>query len=76
MLLTIEGTYVDGKVELSEAPAGVKHAKVLVTFLSQKEEEPLHHYMTHGQFPGKQMSTEEDFQLAEWREEPEDRDDD
>lgn len=32
-MLTIEGTYKDGKVELSETPARVNQARVLVTFL-------------------------------------------
>jgi hypothetical protein len=33
ILLTIEGTYKNGKVELVETPAGVEGARVLVTFL-------------------------------------------
>ena len=32
-MLTVEGTYKDGKVELAEKPAQVTQAKVLVTFL-------------------------------------------
>jgi hypothetical protein len=32
-MLTIEGTYKDGKVELAEKPAQVTAARVLVTFL-------------------------------------------
>ena len=30
-MLTIEGTFKDGKVELSETPQGVCEAKVIVT---------------------------------------------
>lgn len=66
MLLTVEGTYTDGKVELAETPTGVKHAKVLVTFLPS-ETEASHRLMVYGQFAGERMSTEEDFRLAEWR---------
>jgi hypothetical protein len=33
MLKSVEGTYKDGKVELSELPADVKEARVIVTFL-------------------------------------------
>ena len=33
-LLTLEGVYEDGIIELSEKPAGVKKARVVVTFLS------------------------------------------
>jgi hypothetical protein len=32
---TIEGVYRDGKVELSEAPADVDEARVIVTFLPE-----------------------------------------
>jgi len=32
-MLTIEGTYKDGKVELAEKPAQVIESRVLVTFL-------------------------------------------
>lgn len=32
-MLTIEGTYKDGKVELAEKPAQVNQSRVLVTFL-------------------------------------------
>ncbi len=33
MLPTIKGTYEDGRIELEEKPEGVRHARVLVTFL-------------------------------------------
>ncbi len=66
MHVTVEGTYADGKIELSESPAGVKHARVLVTFLpSVAETSPSH--MTYGQFAGEVLSSEEDFLIAEWR---------
>lgn len=38
-VLTVEGTYKDGKVELAETPPGVREARVLVTFLPQQEVE-------------------------------------
>ena len=34
MLTTVEGRFHDGKVELSEIPAGVQDAKVFVTFVT------------------------------------------
>ncbi len=64
MHVTVEGTYADGKVELSETPAGVKHAKVLVTFLPSVTETS-HSCMAYGQFAGEVMSSEEDFHIAE-----------
>jgi hypothetical protein len=33
MLKTVEGIYREGKIELTETPADVKEARVLVTFL-------------------------------------------
>ena len=69
MLLTIEGTFKDGKVELSETPYGVRDAKVLVTFLISAQAKPRPQQMRFGQFSGPQekMSTQEDFRCAEWR---------
>ncbi len=36
-MLTVEGIYIDGKVELLEAVSDVKQAKVLVTFLENND---------------------------------------
>jgi len=74
MLLTVEGTYKDGKVELAETPAGVKQARVLVTFLAPEAGVPSRRHMVYGQFAGARMSTEEDFPIAEWHGETEGRD--
>lgn len=35
--LVLEGIYEDGKIELHEQPAGVKRARVRVTFLPEPE---------------------------------------
>ena len=67
MLLTIEGTYTEGKVELMEQPTGITHAKVLVTFLTTEEKPKLPQSMRYGQFAGETRSTEDAFQIAEWR---------
>lgn len=69
MLLTIEGTYTEGKVELIEQPSGIKHAKVLVTFLTTEEKPELPCAMRYGLFAGPSLSTEDDFQIAEWQRE-------
>ena len=37
MLVTLEGVYRNGQVELSERPKDVQAARVLVTFLSEPE---------------------------------------
>ena len=69
MLLTIEGTFKDGKVELSETPEGLRGAKVLVTFLGPAQAKLRPQMMRFGQFSGprEKMSTEEDLRCAEWR---------
>lgn len=36
-MLTVEGIYKDGKIELLETVSEVKHAKVLVTFLENSD---------------------------------------
>jgi hypothetical protein len=36
-MLTIEGTYKDGKVELTQRPAEIIQSRVLVTFLESKD---------------------------------------
>lgn len=74
MLLTVEGRYKDGKVELSESPPGVAEARVIVTFLPAASPPPARRMMQLGQFAGPNMSTEEDFRLAEWHGEAEDPD--
>ena len=66
MLLTVKGIYKDGKVDVTEKPAGVKQADVLVTFLTSEEIESRQR-MVYGQFSGKKMSADEDFLIAEWR---------
>ena len=51
MLLTVEGIYSDGKVELTETPTGV----LLVTFLSQVKPPESARYLSYGQFAGERM---------------------
>ena len=60
MLLTVEGIYSDGKVELTETPTGVHYAKVLGAFLPQAEPPGSARYLRYGQF-GECMSTESVF---------------
>ena len=36
-MLTLKGTYKDGKVELAEQPAQIDTSRVLVTFLDAKD---------------------------------------
>lgn len=72
-LITIEGKFKDGQIQLGETPAGLKEARVLVTFLPAPAEPATPQYMTLGQFrgPAERMSTEAEFEAAEWRPTPE-----
>ncbi len=76
MLLTVEGAYRDGKIELAEIPENVEQADVLVIFLKTKKNRstppssvnpPKPRIMTFGQFAGETKTNEDDFRLAEWR---------
>jgi len=71
MLITIEGIYKDGKIVLLEQPAGIHEAKVVVTFLNDSVVKAPSKMLHYGMFAGPNMSTEEDFKLAEWHGEPE-----
>jgi hypothetical protein len=75
-LVTIQGRFQGGKVVLDEAPIGVEEARVLVTFLPTGPEPKPTQYMKLGQFrgPAERMSTEADFEIAEWRPTPEELD--
>ena len=76
MLLTVEGVYRDGEIELVEVPKNVEQADVLVTFLKTKKNvgtspssvsSPKPRIMTFGQFAGETKTNEDDFRLAEWQ---------
>jgi hypothetical protein len=71
MLLTVEGTYQNGKIELAEIPKDVEQADVIVTFLEIKTVVPKPRMMTRGMFAGELKTNEEDFRMAEWHGEPE-----
>ncbi|MEW6486661.1 MAG: hypothetical protein AB1578_01945 [Thermodesulfobacteriota bacterium] len=38
MLTTIEGTYREGRIHLKESPAGIREARVLVTFIEESHD--------------------------------------
>lgn len=72
MITTVEGIYKQGKIELFDLPIGVHESRVLITFLPKAIAPTMPRQMVYGQFKGEQMSTEDDFRLAEWRGEAED----
>jgi hypothetical protein len=67
MLWTVEGTFKDGKVELSERPQDVREAKVLVTFLAPAPARLRGQIMQLGQFAGPEEKQSTDDRSAEWR---------
>lgn len=73
ILTTVEGVYKEGEVTLSEVPAGITEARVIVAFLTpngptqaQAESQAAPQYLRFGQRPGLQQTTEEDSRMAEW----------
>ena len=71
-LLTVEGRYKNGKIDLSESPSGLAEARVLVTFLPEAAENLGPHLMRFGELRGSQnfLSGEDDLKIAEWRSAP------
>lgn len=72
MLQAIEGIYKNGAIELAEVPQGISESRVIVTFLSGQPTPPARALMHFGMFSGANQSTEEDFQVAEFRGDAED----
>ncbi|MGF1601643.1 MAG: hypothetical protein ACFCU8_06425 [Thermosynechococcaceae cyanobacterium] len=65
MLKTIEGIYRDGVIQLAEVPSDIAEGRVIVTFLETSPARP-DQIMRFGMFTGVNLSTLEDFQLAEF----------
>ena len=56
MLLTFEGTYRNGKVELAEIPDNIEQADVIVTFLKTEQKTGKSKMITFGQFAGERKT--------------------
>jgi hypothetical protein len=70
MPTTVKGIYHDGRIELSEDPGVTGEAAVMVTFLDEAQKSSRSQpprIMTSGMLavPGRRMSTEDDFKIAE-----------
>ncbi len=76
MLMCVEGVYANGKIELLETPDCAGASRVLVTFLETAATLAGNQCLVYGKYPGPQMSTEEDFKIAEWHGEDIDNDGD
>jgi len=74
MLQAVEGIYRNGTIELLETPTNINESRVLITFLSSPaQQQKTTTLMTLGMFKGPQQSTEDDFILAQFQDDREDR---
>lgn len=73
MLKSIEGVYKHGKIELVELPSDVSESRVIVTFLEPKITLEQPQMMQFGMFSGNNQSMEEDFKIAEFQGDNEDK---
>ena len=79
MLTMAKGFYRDGRIELAEDPGVTGEAAVVVTFLESETKrvaQPKPSIMTSGMLavPGRRMSSEADFKVAEFDDSGWDRD--
>ena len=72
MLQAFEGIYKNGKIELLESPQEGVESRVIVTFLSAGSSARVGQTIRFGMFPGSNLSTEADFQSAEFHGDAED----
>lgn len=78
MTASVTGIYKEGKIELLEAPPGLREGLVRVLVLEEPERKPEPRYLQRGKYgadPAK-MSTLEDFKDAQWSGEQEFEDSD
>jgi hypothetical protein len=66
VLQSIEGVYKHGKIELVELPLDVSESRVIVTFLEPETTRKQTQMIQFGIFSGRNQSTEEDFETAEF----------
>ena len=69
MVVTVEGVYTDGNLELLDKPNGIRNGRVSVT-LTEEEAKPEPKYLQRGKYAGGPDCTLEDFKIAEWHGEP------
>ncbi|HSU66410.1 MAG TPA: hypothetical protein VLJ39_06045 [Tepidisphaeraceae bacterium] len=65
-LITVEGNYKNGRIDLTEAPVGIDEAQVIVTFLPKAQPAKPSRPIYFGMFKGDRETNEEDFKIAEW----------
>ena len=59
--------YKEGRIDLLETPVGVREGRVLVTLIEVEQRGPAPRYLVPGKYQTGRMSTEEEFRIAECR---------
>ena len=70
MVITVQGVYTDGNLELLDKPNGIRNGRVSVT-LTKAEAQPPGRMLPFGKYADGPDCTLEDFKIAEWHGEPE-----
>ena len=73
MLQSIQGVYKNGLIELTEKPDNIDESLVIVTFLEVKNDRATKSIIRYGMFADLKQSTEEDFKVAEFSIDVDDR---
>jgi hypothetical protein len=71
MATTVAGIYKQGRIELLGTPTGIREGPVLVTVQEMTERKLEPQLLPYGKYSEGRESTEEDFEIAEWRGEDE-----
>jgi hypothetical protein len=71
MAAIVEGIYKEGRIELSETPAGLREGRVRVVVISQEQPATTPRYLSFGKYQVGRKSDVDDFRDAEWRGEKE-----
>jgi hypothetical protein len=71
MTALVKGIYKKGKIDLLETPPGMREGNVRVLLVEEPAHAPEPQYLQPGKYGGRDDSTLEDFEKAEWQGEPE-----
>lgn len=66
MASLLTGIYTHGRIDLVEAPPGLREGRVRVLMIEDSAPPVTSGLMRFGQFSGGAEPTEEDFKIAEW----------
>jgi hypothetical protein len=71
MTIILDGFYTHGKIELPEAPPGLREGPVRIIVIGEQASKPAPCYLTYGKYQTGKQSTLKDFRDAEWHGEKE-----